>query len=96
MAKNGLTVSGTLTVLRRKKLAPRMIVTISELPSAIFTSGARSSERNVASATAADCSGANGMERSRKLGPLLGRAAGDFPASAETIFFTVALPPLPP
>ena len=58
----GFAASGRFGVARKKKVTPRMRVTMNEVPHAIFTSGARSSERNVASASAADCSGTNGMD----------------------------------
>src|ERR1700676_1936841 len=62
VAANGFTVSDKCDDGRMKNTAPRITTEINELAHAIFTSGARSSDRKVASASAADCSGTNGME----------------------------------
>ena len=54
---NGLAGAGIFGAARHSIDAPRITVTMNEVPQAIFTSGARSIERNVPNATAAACSG---------------------------------------
>jgi len=53
---NGLTTSETFVALRNRSEPPTITITRNEVPHAILTSGARSIERKVASASALACS----------------------------------------
>jgi len=72
---NGLAMAGIFGAARQNTDAPRTTVTMNADPQAIFTSGARSIERKVPSATAAGLLGHHGRRSSSKdLPPLAGEA----------------------
>src|SRR5256885_13199776 len=93
-AMNGFATSGIFDADRRKKDAPRITVTMNELAQAIFTSGARSRERNVASANAAACSGTTGKRSSSRR--TLARAAAAVDEAGAVSTRAAALPPVSP
>ena len=74
-----------------------MIVTMNEVAHAIFTSGARSSDRSVASASAADCSGTQWQAPFEKF--FFARVSAvrePFFRPRRWMIFTAALPPVSP
>src|SRR5262245_51380324 len=93
--QRGFRSSDILGAERAKTMAPKMITPKNDDAQAIFTSGARSSERKVARARAAAGSGTPGRRRSRNCARLTAGAtvaAGAAAGCTRAVVLTLASP----